>query len=64
MGEEPVGDVCQLHKARVVFLASDAGDTISRRAARMAETGNAPLVTLPWTKEEVGPICTCLSRMR
>ena len=54
MGEEPVADVCQLHKARVVFLASDAGDTICRRAARMADTGNAPLVTLPWSKAEIG----------
>lgn len=54
LGEEPVGDVCQQHKARVVFLSCDAGDTICRRAARMAEGGNAPLVTLPWSKEEVG----------
>lgn len=54
VGEEPVGDACSRHKARVVFLANDAGDTICRRAARMAENGNAPLVTLPWTKAEVG----------
>ena len=54
LGEEPVSDVCQLHKARVVFLARDAGDTTCRRGARMAESGNAPLVTLPWTKAEVG----------
>lgn len=54
LGEEPVGDICQQHRARVVFLARDAGDTICRRAARMAESGNAPLVTLPWSKEEVG----------
>lgn len=54
MGEEPVSDVCQQHKARVVFLANDAGDTICHRAARMAESGNAPLVILPWTKVEVG----------
>ena len=54
MGEEPVGDACQQHKARVVFLANDAGDTICRRAERMAENGNAPLVTLPWGKEEIG----------
>ena len=54
MGEEPVSDVCQQHKARVVFLANDAGDTICRRAARMAENGNSPLVTLPWSKAELG----------
>ena len=54
IGEEPVGDLCQQHKARVVFLANDAGDTICRRAARMAENGNAPLVTLPWNKAELG----------
>ena len=54
MGEEPVSDVCQQHKARVVFLANDAGETICRRAERMAEQGNAPLVTLPWNKAEVG----------
>ena len=54
VGEEPVSDVCQQHKARVVFLASDAGDTICRRAGRMAEGGNAPLVVLPWSKAELG----------
>lgn len=54
IGEEPVGDVCQQHKARVVFLANDAGDTICRRAQRMAESGNAPLVTLPRSKAELG----------
>lgn len=54
LGEEPVSDVCQQHKARVVFLAADAGDTICRRGARMAENGNAPLVTLPWSKAELG----------
>ncbi len=54
MGEEPVADACQMHKARVVFLANDAGETICRRAGRMAETGNAPLVTLPWSKAEIG----------
>ncbi len=54
LGEEPVGEVCKLHKARAVFLANDAGDTISRRAAHMAEAGNAPLVPLPWSKAEIG----------
>lgn len=54
MGEEPVGDACDRHKARAVFLACDAGETICRRAARMAETGGVPLVTLPWTKEALG----------
>lgn len=54
LGEEPVSEACAKHKARAVFLASDAGETICRRARRMAEGGNAPLVTLPWNKTEVG----------
>jgi len=54
LGEEPVGECCRLHKAKAVFLACDAGDTICRRAQRMAEGGNAPLVNLPWSKEKLG----------
>lgn len=54
MGEEPVSEACTLKKTRVVLLAADAGDTTRRRAARMAENGGAPLMELPWTKEEVG----------
>lgn len=54
LGEEPVSDICARHKARAVFLAADAGDTIVRRARRMAEDGNAPLITLPASKAEVG----------
>lgn len=54
LGEEPVADVCKTKKARVVFLASDAGETIIRRGSRMADGANVPLVTLPWTKAEIG----------
>lgn len=54
LGEEPVSDACARHKARAVFLAADAGETIVRRAHRMTDEGNAPLITLPATKAEVG----------
>lgn len=59
VGEEPVAEACAMKKARAVFLASDAGDTISRRALRMTETGGMPLVHTPWTKAEMGD---CLGR--
>lgn len=58
-GEESVAEVCSAKKARAVFLACDAGDTISRRARRMTETGGMPLVETAWTKAELGE---CLGR--
>ena len=54
LGEEPVAEVCQSKKARVVFLAADAGDTTARRGTRMAESAGIPLVILPWSKSEIG----------
>ena len=54
LGEEPVAEACRLKKARVVFLAADAGETTARRGTRMAESAGVPLVVLPWTKAELG----------
>lgn len=54
VGEEPVAEVCKGRKARAVFLAADAADNTVRRATRLAESANAPLVTLPFDKGRLG----------
>lgn len=54
LGEAPAGEACRLKKARAVFLAADAGDTTARRGSRMAEGAGVPLVTLPWSRAELG----------
>ena len=54
MGEEAVADACELKKARVVFLAEDAGETTCRRALRMTGANEIPLVPVSWTKAELG----------
>ena len=54
MGEETVAEACKTGKARLVFLASDAGDTIARRGRNMAEGAGVSLAVLPCTKAELG----------
>ncbi len=54
LGEAPVAEACKLRRARLVLVASDAGDSTARRGARLAERGGAPLAVLPWTKAEIG----------
>ncbi len=54
LGEEPVGEACGLKRARVILLASDAGDSTARRAERLAERNGIPLAPLPYTKAELG----------
>ena len=50
MGEEPVETVVQARDARLLLLASDAGDTIARRCASFARVGQCLYLTLPATK--------------
>lgn len=53
-GEEPVVAVTRANRARLVILASDAGGHTVRRA-KAAVAGTAqPLITLAYTKNELG----------
>ncbi|MEG1879550.1 MAG: 50S ribosomal protein L7 [Pseudoflavonifractor sp.] len=54
IGEAPVGAAARAHKARLFLLASDAAENTVRRAAHFAEGGQAPCLTLPFTKAELG----------
>lgn len=54
MGEEPVEAVVQARDARLLILASDAGDTICRRCASFAQVGQCLYLTLPATKAQLG----------
>ena len=54
LGEEPVGACCRGNHARLLILASDAGDNVRRRASSFTAHYNTPLVTAPFTKEELG----------
>lgn len=54
MGEEPVEDTVQARDARLLILASDAGDTIRRRCETFARIGQCLYLTVPATKAELG----------
>lgn len=54
IGEEPVGEACRAHRARVLLLASDTAENSAEKAERFAQTGNIPCVVVPFTKEELG----------
>lgn len=54
IGEEPVTDACRSHKAKLVLVAADAAENTAGRAARLAESGRAPLAVLPYGKDQVG----------
>ena len=54
MGEEPVEAVAQARDARLLILASDAGDTICRRCEFFARMGQCLYLTVPATKAELG----------
>ena len=53
-GEESVATAAKGHKARVLLLASDAGDRTRRHAETLSGEGNCPLLSVPLTKEELG----------
>jgi len=54
LGEEAVGGVCRSGHARLVILASDAGDSVSHRAQYFVRSGKPPLLVVPYTKAELG----------
>lgn len=54
VGDEPVAAIARAHHARVIFVAEDAADNTKRRANHLADTGNCILLTVPYTKAELG----------
>ena len=54
LGEEPVGAAARALKARLIVVASDAGDHTWRRAKSFAAGTDQPCIKLPFTKDEVG----------
>lgn len=54
VGEESVAAAATAHKARLILLASDAAENTVKRAGRLGESGNCPVVTLDLSKTELG----------
>ena len=53
VGEENTGSTARAGKAQLLLLASDASENARRRAEGFAAGREAPLITLPFTKEEI-----------
>ncbi len=53
-GEEAAGASCRGQKARLLLLASDAGEHTVRRARSFCRSGKPVCVTTPFSKEELG----------
>ena len=54
LGEEPVGAITRAGKARLVIVASDAGDHTWRRAKSFVAGTKQQCIRLPHTKDELG----------
>ena len=54
LGEEPVGAVTRALKARLVIVASDAGDHTWRRATSFVAGTNQQCIRIPQSKDELG----------
>ena len=55
IGEEAAAQAVLDHKARLILVAADAGDTTAQRVMRL-ESDKTPVLTLPEGKAEVGGI--------
>ena len=53
VGEVNTGSTARAGKARLLLLAADASENARRRAEGFAAGRAAPLITLPFTKEEL-----------
>lgn len=53
-GEESAAAAAKAHKARLLLLASDAGERTRRHAEALSQEGNCPLLPVPFTKGELG----------
>ena len=54
LGEEQVCDAIRARTARLVFVASDCAANASERLDRFVEDTHIVLLTVPWTKAELG----------
>ena len=54
LGEEPVGAAARAQKARLVMVASDAGDHTWRRAKSFVAGTDQIAIKIPFTKDEMG----------
>ena len=53
-GEEPAGDACRERRCRLLMTACDAAENTLRKAGHFAELGQCLVVSLPFSKEELG----------
>ena len=61
LGEEQVGIQARAGRARLVLLASDAGSHTVRRAKSFVAGTAQPLITLRYSKDELGDALGCNS---
>ena len=54
LGEEPVGAVARSHVARLVIVASDAGDHTWRRAKSFVAGTEQLCIKVPFSKDQLG----------
>ncbi len=59
VGEEPVVILCRSGKARLLIVASDAGEHTVRRAEHLCRDGKPALFRAPFTKDELGAALGC-----
>lgn len=57
LGEDGVSGAAADGKARVVFLAADAAENSIRRARNATASSHAEVLSVPFTKEELGAAC-------
>ena len=54
LGEEPVGNAARAHLARLVIVASDAGDHTWRKATGLVTGTEQQCIKVPFTKDQLG----------
>ena len=54
IGEESCGTAARAKKAKLILLAHDAGRSSAVRAQNYSEAAKCPLVTLPYSKADLG----------
>ena len=54
LGEEPVGGAARAKKARLILVASDAGDHTWRRAKSFVSGSEQICMKVPFTKDQLG----------
>lgn len=59
VGEEPAGAACRARDCRLLMTAADAADNTLRRARHFADAGQCLLITLPYSREELGEAAGC-----